>query len=66
VFFALWHEGEAPSRIWSADRRADSDIEDRVRRVLAARRRNGPATQLHHDHPAGGTAELPAAGGEGR
>jgi hypothetical protein len=65
-FLALWHEGEAPSRIWAADRHGEGDIEDRVRRVLAARRRAGPAIQRHHDHAAGGTAELPAAGGEGR
>lgn len=61
AFFALWHEGEAPSRIWAADRGGDSDIEDRVRRVLAARRRNGHGTERHHDQAAG-TADLPCSG----
>lgn len=39
-FFALWHQGETPSRIWATDRRGDTDIEQRVRRVLTTRRNN--------------------------
>ena len=62
AFFALWHEGGVLSRIWSAS----SDVADRVRHVLAGRRWTGLATQRHHDHGAGGTAELPGPGGEGR
>jgi hypothetical protein len=39
-FLALWHEGEAPSRIWATDKHGDGDIEDRVRHLLTTRRRN--------------------------
>jgi len=45
AFFALWHEGEAPSRIWAADKHGDRDIEDRVRHVIAARRRKRNAQE---------------------
>ncbi|HEY7146231.1 MAG TPA: hypothetical protein VH637_18475 [Streptosporangiaceae bacterium] len=56
-FLALWHEGESPSRIWAADRHGDGDIEDRVRRILAARHRNGPGARQRpsrtgHSQPA--------------
>ncbi|MGH3275742.1 MAG: hypothetical protein ACRDNZ_15630 [Streptosporangiaceae bacterium] len=61
AFFALWHEGEAPSRIWSTDQGGDGDIEDRVRHVLAARRRTVRGTGRHHDQEAGGNAELPCS-----
>jgi hypothetical protein len=58
AFFALWHEGEAPSRIWSADQGGDGDIEDRVRHVLATRRRNLHTTRRHQDQDASATGEL--------
>jgi len=55
AFLTLWHEGEAPSRIWAADKHGDGDITDRARRVLAARRRktrtrprHGPQTAPAH------------------
>jgi hypothetical protein len=38
-FLALWHEAEAPSRIWATDRHGHGDIEHRVHRVIAAKRR---------------------------
>jgi hypothetical protein len=38
-FLALWNEGETPSRIWARDKHGATDIEDRVRRVMTARRR---------------------------
>jgi hypothetical protein len=37
-FLALWHEGERPSHIWAYDRHGTADIEDRVRRVITAKR----------------------------
>jgi hypothetical protein len=46
-FLRLWHEGEAPSRIWAADKHGDTDPVVRARRVLAARRRK------RHQHPPG-------------
>lgn len=58
-FLALWHEGEAPSRVWAADRHGDGDIDDRVRRVLAARRRNGHGTGPRPDRADSETAEPP-------
>jgi hypothetical protein len=39
AFFALWHEGETPSRIWAADKHGNGDPAIRARRVLASRRR---------------------------
>ena len=36
-FFALWHEGQEPSRLW-ANKHGDGDIEHRVRRTLTAKR----------------------------
>jgi hypothetical protein len=38
-FLVRWHEGERPSRIWVCDRHGTADIEDRVRRVMTAKRR---------------------------
>ena len=38
-FLALWHEDEAPSRIWATDRHGEGDIEQRVRRTITAKRR---------------------------
>jgi hypothetical protein len=38
-FLALWHQGEAPSRIWANDRHGDGDIEQRVQRTITAKRR---------------------------
>jgi hypothetical protein len=38
-FLALWHQDEPPSRIWAYDRHGTTDIEDRVRRVMTAKRR---------------------------
>jgi hypothetical protein len=38
AFLTLWHEGEAPSRIWAVDKHGHGDITERARRVLAARR----------------------------
>jgi hypothetical protein len=38
-FLALWHEGQAPSHIWATDRHGDGDIEQRVQRTIAAKRR---------------------------
>ena len=38
-FLALWHEGQQPSRPWANDRHGDGDIEQRVQRTIAARRR---------------------------
>jgi len=35
----------APSRIWAADKHGDRDIEDRVRHVIAARRRKRNAQE---------------------
>jgi hypothetical protein len=43
-FLALWHEGEAPSRIWATDKRGDGDIGDRVRHLLTSRHRNSRHT----------------------
>lgn len=49
AFYALWHEGEAPSRIWGCDRRAGSTSTTRSgegKRVLTSRetiRRRKPA-----------------------
>lgn len=45
-FFELWHEGEAPSRIWGVDRRAGTKAGTRRRggtALEAARRRRGAA-----------------------
>jgi len=39
AFLTLWHEGETPSRIWAVDKHGTTDITDRARHVLAARRR---------------------------
>jgi hypothetical protein len=39
-FLTHWHEGEQPSRIWATDRHGHTDIQQRVRRTIAARRRN--------------------------
>jgi hypothetical protein len=47
AFLTLWHEGEAPSRIWAADKHGDGDITDRAWRILAARRRK---TRTHPQH----------------
>jgi hypothetical protein len=47
-FLAHWHEGETPSRIWANDRHGKGDIEHRVQRTIAARRRTG---REHHEMP---------------
>lgn len=44
-FLALWHEGEHPSRLWAHDKHGTTDIEDRVRRVMTARRRRNRELQ---------------------
>jgi hypothetical protein len=41
-FFALWHEGEAPARIWANDKRGHTDVTDRARRHRNARRKRSP------------------------
>jgi hypothetical protein len=38
-FLTLWHQGEAPSRIWATDKHGDGDIEKRVRRVMTSKRK---------------------------
>jgi hypothetical protein len=38
-FFALWHEAETPSHLWANNRHGDGDIEKRVQRTIAAKRR---------------------------
>jgi hypothetical protein len=38
-FFALWHQGEQPSRLWANNPHGDTDIDKRVRRTLTAKRR---------------------------
>jgi hypothetical protein len=38
-FFALWHEDQQPSRLWANNRHGDGDIEQRVQRTIAAKRR---------------------------
>lgn len=38
-FLALWHEGQTPSRLWANDRHGNGDIEHRVQRTIAAKRR---------------------------
>jgi hypothetical protein len=55
AFLELWHEGEAPSRVWAVDRHGTTDPALRARRVLAARR---PARQP----PAPGPAPAQAPG----
>jgi hypothetical protein len=40
-FLALWHEGQQPSRIWATDKHGHGDIEQRVQRTIAAKRRRG-------------------------
>jgi hypothetical protein len=37
-FFALWHEAETPSRLWANNPHGTTDIEQRVRRTLTAKR----------------------------
>ncbi len=37
-FFALWHQGEAPSRLWANNPHGTTDIEQRVRRTITAKR----------------------------
>lgn len=44
-FFALWHEGEAPSSMWGHDRRQGRETSRTAVRVLAQRRRNRVAAQ---------------------
>jgi hypothetical protein len=39
-FLTHWHQGETPSRIWATDRHGHTDIQQRARRTIAARRRN--------------------------
>jgi hypothetical protein len=38
-FLALWHEGQDAPRIWATDKHGDGDIEHRVQRIIAAKRR---------------------------
>jgi hypothetical protein len=38
-FLALWHEAETPSRLWANDRHGNGDIDHRVQRTIAAKRR---------------------------
>jgi hypothetical protein len=38
-FLTLWHEAETPSRLWSADQHGYTNIELRVRRTIARRRK---------------------------
>jgi hypothetical protein len=52
-FLARWHEGERPSRIWACDRHGTTDIEDRVRRVMTAKRHRN----REHQEDAGPTEE---------
>jgi hypothetical protein len=49
-FLALWHEDEPPSRIWAYDRHGTADIEDRVRRVMTAKRRRNRERQEDARH----------------
>jgi len=46
-FLALWHEGDTPSRLWAYDRHGTANIEDRVRRVITAKRRRNRENQEH-------------------
>jgi hypothetical protein len=50
-FLALWHEGQQPSRIWANDKHGVGDIEHRVQRTIAAKRRKS-GSPAGDDRPA--------------
>jgi hypothetical protein len=60
AFLELWHEGEAPSRIWAADKHGSGDPVLRARRVLASRRRKRP----EHPLETGSTPQQAASAGK--
>jgi len=44
-FLTLWHEGDTPSRLWARDKHGTTDLDDRVRRVITAKRRRNRELQ---------------------